>query len=270
MSSGLRRLLRPRVSRRPPTAAELFGQADRLRRAGHYAEAAQLVKRGLGLDPASITGHLLAGYLHAARRTVEPARREFQWVLRRDASHPRALLGLARLALEVGDLDGGREALLRALRAFPDFPEAQALLDGLATHQPAAELPLVRLDRLQPPTTALAMLAVAGDGRVLAATPEAAADTARDLVRTAGLATAALRRAGFGPLRRGLVESADAGHFFRTGGALTLAVWLPPTTQTRQGLLEVNRLWAAAQHQLAVATDTNAAASPPAAARRGS
>ena len=89
MTAVLRRLWRPAVARRPETAAELLGQADRLRRVGRFGEAAQLVARGLSLDPASITGHLLAAYLHVARRTVEPAKQEFRWVLERDPSHPR-------------------------------------------------------------------------------------------------------------------------------------------------------------------------------------
>ena len=268
MSAVLNRLWRPTSPRRPPTAADLFGQAARLRRAGRYADAAQLVNRGLRLDPRSMTGHLLAAYLHAASRTVEPARQEFQWVLERDPLHPRALLGLARLALEAGDLDGGREILVRALRAYPDFPEARALLDGLAMHRTAATTPApARLDRLRVPTGALALLALGGDGTVMAATPDAVADAAPHITRTVGLAAATLQRAGFGALRRGVVESAAARHFFRTDGTLTLTVWVPRTIHITQGLLEVNRLWAAAQHQLAVANDTIAAGSVPAPAR---
>jgi tetratricopeptide (TPR) repeat protein len=268
VSAVLSRLWRPTPSRRPETAADLFGQADRLRRTGRYGDAAQLVSRGLRLDPASITGHLLAAYLHAARRTVEPARQEFQRVLERDPAHPRALLGLARLALEAGDLDGCREALVRALRAYPDFPEARALLDGLATRPPVATLTPPRLDRLRVPAAALTVLALGGDGAVLAAQPETAADGAPHLARTIGLAVAALQRAGLGPLRRGVVENAAARHFFRGDGTLTLVVALPRTTHITQGLLEVNRLWAAAQHELAVASDEAAAATVPASARR--
>lgn len=256
MSAVLSRLWRPMASRRSPTPAALFGQAARLRRVGRYADAAELVSQGLSLDPASITGHLLAAYLHAASRKVEPARQEFQWVLERDPLHPRALLGLARLALEAGDFDGGRETLVRALRAYPDFPEARALLDGLATRQPTAAP--ARLDRLRVPPGAQALLALGADGTVMVATPAAAADGAPHVTRTMGLATAALQRAGFGALRRGVVESAASRHFFRADGTLVLAVWVPRTIHITQGLLEVNRLWAAAQHQLAVANDKGA------------
>lgn len=268
MSVVFQRLWRPGFSRREPTAAELFGHADRLRRAGRYAEAAELVSRGLDQDPASVTGHLLAAYLHVARRTMEPAKQEFRWVLARDASHPRALLGLARIALEEGDIDGGREALARALRAYPDFPEAQALLEGLATRRTARPPGRPRLDRLRLPAAARALLILAGDGSVLAARPEDASEQGLRLARTVSLAAATMKRAGLGPLRRGIVVDDDAVHILRADVTLTLAVMLPHSTRITQGLLEVNRLWAAAQHELAVAKNEVVEAAAPADAGR--
>jgi len=263
-----RRLWRPGISRREPPPAELFGHADRLRRAGHYAEAAELVSQGLDQDPASVTGHLLAAYLHVARRTMEPAKQEFGWVLQRDASHPRALLGLARLALEEGDVDGGRETLVRALRAYPDFPEAQALLDGLTTRRLAPAPGLARLDRLRLPPVARGLVVLAGNGAVVAVRPEGARGDGLRLARAAGLAAAMLQRAGLGPLRRGIVADEDALYFLRADVTLTLAVTLPRTTHITQGLLEVNRLWAAALHELAVAKDEMVETPAPAGARR--
>jgi tetratricopeptide (TPR) repeat protein len=268
MRSGLRRLWRSAASRTPRRAAELFGHADRLRRAGRYSEAVALVAQGLRLEPASITGHLLAAYLHAARRTTEPAKREFRWVLERDPAHPRALLGLARIALEEGDLDGGREVLVRALRAYPDFPEAQALLDGLATQRTVPPPTRPRLDRLRLPPTASALFALGYGGMVIAARPETAADRGHRLARATDLATAALRRAGLGALRRGIVQDADEAHFLRVDAALTLALALPRATHITQGLLQVNRLWAADQHELTIANDEVAEATATASARR--
>jgi tetratricopeptide (TPR) repeat protein len=263
----LQRLWRPALSRREPTPAELFGHADRLRRAGRFGEAAPLVLQGLSLDAASVTGHLLAAYLHVARRTMEPAKQEFRWVLERDPSHPRALLGLARIALEEGDVDGCREALVRALRAYPDFPEAQALLDGLATRRPPPPPGRPRLDRLRLPASARALFVLGGDGALIAARP-AAGEGGRRLARAAGFAAATLQRAGLGPLRRGIVADADDTHFLRADVSLTLALTLPRTTHVTQGLLEVNRLWAAAQHELAVAREEVADTSVPAGTRR--
>ena len=262
------RLWRPGLARRERTAAELFGHADRLRRAGRHAEAAALVARGLEQDPVSVTGHLLAAYLHVARRTTEPARQEFQWVLDREASHPRALLGLARIALEEGDVDGGRAALVRALHAYPDFPEAQALLDGLATPRAAPPPGRPRLDRLRLPPAARALVVLAGDGSVVAAQPESASEEGLRLARSANLAAAALQRAGLGPLRRVIVAATDALHILRADATLALAVRLPPATPLTQGLLEINRLWAAAQHELAIARNDVVEAAAPADARR--
>jgi tetratricopeptide (TPR) repeat protein len=264
----LQRLWWPASSRREPTPAELFGHADRLRRAGRYAEAAELVLQGLSLEPNSVTGHLLAAYLHVARRTIEPAKEEFRWVLARDASHPRALLGLARLALEEGDVDGCRESLVRALRAYPDFPEAQALLDGLATRRPTSAPARPRLDRLRLPAAAHAAFVLGGDGALLAARPDSTGAAGERLARAAGLAAATLQRAGLGPLRRGIVVDADEAHFLRVDVTLTLALTLPRTTHVTQGLLEVNRLWAAVQHEYAVAREEVVEATAPADTRR--
>ena len=268
MSVALPRLWWPAPSRREPTPAELFGHADRLRRAGRYGEAAQLVLQGLSLDPASVTGHLLAAYLHVARRTTVPAKQEFRWVLERDASHPRALLGLARIALEEGDVDGCRESLVRALRVYPDFPEAQALLDGLAARRPATAPARPRLDRLRLPAAARALFVLAGDGAVIAVRPESAGEAGGRLARAAGFAAATLQRAGLGPLRRGIVADADDTHFLRADVTLTLALTLPRSTHITQGLLEVNRLWAAAQHELAVAREEVVETTPSVGTRR--
>jgi hypothetical protein len=255
----LPRLWRSRRARAslPRSAVGLFSDADRCRREGRYAEAAQLVARGLMVEPASVMGHLLAAYLHVALRTMEPARREFQWVLARDPSHPRALLGMARLALEASDVEGCRDWLVRALRAYPDFPEAQALLEGLATVAPAPPVGTYRpaLERLRVPAVARALLVLGADGAVIAARPVAAETTAPRIARAAGLAGAALARGGLGALRRAVVEDTDVTYFVRAHPAFTLALALPRGTHITHGMLEVNRLWAAAQHELAVARD---------------
>jgi len=258
VTAVLERLLHPGGRRRNPT--DLFGQADRLRREGRYAEAATLVASGLALDPNSITGHLLAAYLHAAQRTVEPAKREFRWVLGRDPVHPRALLGLARLALEEGDLVGCRECLSSALRAYPDFPEARAVLDALSSASPANAAPSAapaRLERVRLPGPARALVVVDAQGQVLAERPEVE-DAGPRLARIAGLAGAALQRAGFGPLRRAIIDDHEQTEFVRADGTLTLGLALPRTTAIPQGLLEVNRLWGTVQHELSVTRDERA------------
>ena len=125
--------MRGALGTRAPSASELFRQADRLRHEGRSEEATLLVQEGLRRAPTSSAGHLLAGYLHLGARRVEPARASFRTVLALDPDHPRALLGLARIAIESGDPAAARPYLERALQYHSDFPEARALEDMLAS-----------------------------------------------------------------------------------------------------------------------------------------
>lgn len=267
----LRRLWRPRETRRPSTPVELFGRADRFRRDGRHGDAARLVDAGLRLDPNNVTGHLLAAYLHVAARTTEPARREFRWVLQRDPNHPRALVGLARISLEEGDVGGSRALLTRALQVFPDFPEAQALLDGLRAYRPATAAPApassARLERLRLPGHARALVIMGVDGAVVVAQPDGAAANGPLLARTLGIAAATLQRAGFGAVRRAIIQDTGEAQFLRGDSTLVVALALPRTTHVTQGQLEVNRLWAAARHELSI-TGAEAAPAPAPASRR--
>src|SRR5687767_4891848 len=133
------------------TLVEAFRRADQFRREGRLPEAMKMVTHGLRLDPDNITGHLLAAYLHAAGRAMPLAQAEFHWVLARDPNHARALLGLARIALEEGDPASCRDLLGRALRFYPEFPEAQALLDAVAAPRAPEPPAAVAVDRLRLP-----------------------------------------------------------------------------------------------------------------------
>ena len=269
----LRRLWGSAPARRQKPV-ELFALADRRRRDGRPAEAAKLVQAGLAIDPENLTGHLLAAYLHLAARTIEPARGEFTWILRRDPAHPRALLGLARIALEEGDVATCRESLTQALRIYPDFPEAQALLGATATvrpRPPAAVAPRLRsaIERLRMPPLARTLLVLGPEGEVLTARPEEAAGHGEALVRATRLAAATLGSAGLGTPRRAVLDAGDESYFMRMDAVLTAALALPRTTQITQGLLEVNRVWAAAGHDRAMRAETTpASAGTDAGARR--
>jgi len=222
----------PRRGRRATLAA--FRRAERERRAGRLSRAMRHVRRGLALDPESLTGHLLAAYLYAAVRATPLAHVEFRWVLRRQPAHPRALLGLARIALEDGDATLCRDLLERAMRAFPTFPEAEALL--AAVTQPAPPAPVLRLEHVRPPEDGCELVLARLDGSVLAGTPGGIRylePTARGL-GVLRLAAAALARAGFA----------------RSDGELVLALSMPRRTEWSLGLLQVNRLWAGALHEL--------------------
>jgi hypothetical protein len=258
----------PRGGRGPLTVIEALRRAEQRRREGRYVEAAHLVTRALTLDPDNLTAHLLAAYLHAARRAPAPAKEEFGWVLARDPHHARALLGLARVALEEGEAPACRDLLRRALRFYPDFPEAAALMEAVraraAAPPPAEAAPAApRVQRLRLPGTGRALLVARGDGGLIAAQPAApeAAAAAEALARTLRLAAAALARAGLGAVHRAIVHDGRDAVFTRTDGELVVSLALPRASDPRQGLLDVNRLWSAALHELGLG-----GAAPPAAA----
>jgi len=125
--SGLTGLVKPR------SAATMFRLADQYRHEGRYEEAADLIAEGLRVSPNIAVGHLLDAYLHVVFREMPAAKTSFRRVLSLDPYHPRALFGLARIALEEGDIEGCRPFLDRAIQYFPDFPEAKALQEMVAT-----------------------------------------------------------------------------------------------------------------------------------------
>jgi tetratricopeptide (TPR) repeat protein len=239
--------LKPRF----PSAADLFWRGDRLRHEGRYREAIRLVEEGLRRMPTSATGHLLAGYLHLAVREVQPAREAFRSVLALDPNHPRALLGLARIAIEGGDPDAARGALERALLYHPDFPEAQVLEKGLAARTAvqgavAQTLPLragaIRLSR-EGRDPILARL----DGTVIFAQCDEGREPvlAQHVIQVVRIASEMLARAGLGALRRGVIEGAQASMYLQTDVGLVLALTLPSGTSVADGWSALARLWAA-------------------------
>src|SRR5262245_11373315 len=125
--------------RRQPTSAQMFRQAQRLRDDGRIEDAGELVESALLNDPGSVVGHLLAGSLHMTLRETDQARTSFERVLALEPTQPRALLGLARIAIEEGNPEACRELLSRALTRYPDFPEARALLEVARGLPPRAD-----------------------------------------------------------------------------------------------------------------------------------
>ena len=255
--------------REPTTVPEALRRAEQRRREGRYAEAGALVARALELDPDNLHAHLLAAYLHVARRAPGPAKAEFHWVLDHDANHARALLGLARIALEEGDAHAAHDLLRRALRFYPDFPEAKALLDAVrtrATARPTAPPPPAppRVERLRLPGTGRALIIGRADGGLITAQPmsEDAKDVSEAVAHMLRLAAGALKRAGLGPLHRAIVDDGHDAVFTRTDGELVVSLALPRATDPTQGLLDVNRLWSATLHELGLAGGSPATAPP--------
>ena len=248
----LERVLSRFVTPRFPSAFELFRRADRLRHEGRYREASRLVEEGLRQTPTSVAGHLLAGYLHLAVREVQPAREAFQSALALDPNHPRALLGLARIAIEGGDPDAARPALERALLYHPDFPEARVLEKMLAVRG------AVQSNFARAPTRPVRAggIRLAQDGRdpilarldgtvVFAQCDEGQKPVlAQHVIQVVRIASATLARAGLGALRRGVIEGAQASTYLQTDVGLVLALTLPSGTSIADGWSALGRLWA--------------------------
>ena len=157
----------------------------------------------------------------------------------------------------------------QALRFYPEFPEASALLELVRAREAAPPAPAVpaapaapRVERLRLPGTGRALIIGRTDGGLIASQPltDDAKDISEALARMLQVATAALRRAALGPLHRAIVEDRRDAVFTRTDGELIVSLALPRATDPTQGLLDVNRLWSATRHELGLA------AGPPAAA----
>jgi tetratricopeptide (TPR) repeat protein len=247
-----------RVAGQPPTTVQIFRQASRFRTEGRFEEAAELVARGLRQDPDSIVGHLLAGSLHAVFREMDLARAAFERVLALDAAHPRALLGLAQIALQAAESGTAAELLKRALARYPDFPEAQALLEvvknvGGAPPRSVRTSVAVRLDRLHVPTESRELLIARIDATLILAQPRGARteELAGRTAHLCRLAGAMLFRAGLGGLKHAVIEGAAESTFLRTDGEVVLSMAFGRDTEIEAGLEHLERVWANCRTELA-------------------
>ena len=243
--SGLAGLVRPR------SAASLFRLADQYRHEGRYEEAAELITEGLRVAPNIAVGHLLDAYLHVVFREMPAAKTSFRRVLSLDPYHPRALFGLARIALEEGDIEGCRPFLDRAIQYFPDFPEAKALQEMVATWSapavaaPSAAVGTINTERLRMPQGARDLILAHTDGTLVFAQggEERQRQLGLHVTQVFRIASATLARAGLGALRRGVVEGSSEMTFLRSDGGLILGVALPRDIEVGAGLVQVGRLW---------------------------
>ena len=242
--SGITGLVKPR------SAASLFRLADQYRHEGRYEEAAELIADGLRISPNIAVGHLLDAYLHVVFREMPAARASFRRVLALDPYHPRALFGLARIALEEGDIEGCRPFLDRAIQYFPDFPEAKALQEMVATWTApaataAAPIGTVSTERLRLPPGARDLVLTHADGTLAFAqgSEERQRQLALHVTQVYRIASATLARAGLGALRRGVVEGASETTFLRSDGGVVLGVTLAREIEVGAGLVQVGRLW---------------------------
>lgn len=242
--SGITGLVRPR------SAASLFRLADQYRHEGRYEDAAELVTEGLRVSPNIAVGHLLDAYLHVVFREMPAAKASFRRVLALDPYHPRALFGLARIALEEGDIEGCRPFLDRAIQYFPDFPEAKALQEMVATWSapaaaPSSSIGAVSTERLRLPPGARDLVLTHADGTLVFAqgAEERQRHLALHVTQVYRIASATLARAGLGALRRGVVEGESETTFLRSDGGVILGVTLAREIEIGAGLVQVGRLW---------------------------
>lgn len=256
----LTRLLRGLTGRAEPSPAlAALREATRHRDAGRFEEAAELVAVVLRLNPDSVAGHLLAASLHGVFRDMARAREDFERALALDPGNPRALLGLARLALEEDDPARATVLLDRALSRYPDFPEATALLE-IARGQTASSgargrhAP-VRLQaaRLGAPVETRELLLARTDGSLILARPQGprSDELAVRAAQICRLATAALDRAGLGPLRSAILEGAADTTFLRTDETILLSLALGPDADAALTLPQLERVWTSALAELA-------------------
>jgi len=240
---------------RSPSTLELFQQADLYRRQGRFEEGAEIVAHGLRLDPTSLSGHLVAAHLHAALRKIDLAKIEFRQVLALDPFHPRALLGLARIAMEEGDHSSCKESLERALQRYPDFPEAKALQDvisGRSIPPPSPsqrQIPVglpVRGDRLRAPAGSRNLLVLRTDGTLVVSQSgegeEGKEALGAHMAQVFRIASATLARSGLGAFRRGVVQWTSETTFLCCDAGLILSLAFPQGVEIGFGFLQTDRL----------------------------
>jgi tetratricopeptide (TPR) repeat protein len=231
---------------------ELLQRAERCRREGRFEEGSALAREAVAREPRSTLAHLLSGHLHAALREPEAAGAAYRAALALDPEHPRAMLGLARIALERGDASACRELLERSLRAYPDFPEAHALLEAVglapgvtATPTPPVAMTSARLSQVRRPEKSRECFLMRPDGTMVFAHPATATREAlgAHLARVVSLAGATLTRAGLGPLRHAAVATNPGTTFLEADSRLVLALTLPPEGSVAEGQRQAVELW---------------------------
>lgn len=251
-----------RGERRFRTSVQVFRRAKRFRDEGRFEEAAALVARGLLLDPDSVVGNLLAGSLHAMLREMGKARTSFERVLALEPTQPRALLGLARIALEEGDTGACTDLVTRALARYPDFPEAKAVLDvarslpaSAAAKRPRSlEQSAIRADRLRLPAESRETLLARADATLIFAQPRGlrTAEVAARATKLARIASAMLARAGLGDsLNHAVIEGAAETTYLRADDETVLMLSFSGDAKVATALAHLERVWVNCRSELA-------------------
>lgn len=238
----------------------MFRKAQHLRDEGRLQAANELVEAALRREPGNLVGHLLAGSLYMALRETGQARTSFERVLALDPTHPRALLGLARIALEEGETTTCRDLLTRALTRYPDFPEARALLEiarGLtvdtSSKRAATTNGALRTERLRLPAECREAMFMHSDASLVFAEPRGPRSeaVAAGAVKLARVATAMLERAGFGPLRHAVIEGAAETTYVRADDTALLTLAFDHDVKAETAVDHLERVWGNCRSEIA-------------------
>jgi tetratricopeptide (TPR) repeat protein len=207
-----------------------------------------LLARGLRQAPDSSVGHLLAAYLHVARRQVARAKSEFRRVLALDPYHPRALVGLATICIEEQDLEGAEILLDRALQYYADFAEARTLRATLPgrprTPDQRTAAPSGSRNEPSAPARERDVVAIRTDGDVVftSADGDRGRQLAQHLTQVYRTASATLSRAGFGSLRCAAIDTGSCMTFLLRDADLVFSATLEGNVEVGAGLAQIGRL----------------------------
>lgn len=145
-----------RANAEDPAALHLLGVA--LTQAGQPGEALPALARAVALIPDSTAAHLALGNAHRALQDLPAARRAYEEVLARDASHETARFLLGETLHAAGDLAGAMPHFGRIARANPSaFDAMQRFVDCVAAapEGPRAVAATPARDRLGPVTVGM-------------------------------------------------------------------------------------------------------------------
>src|SRR5215470_15306998 len=229
--------------RRRPTSTHMFRQAQRLRDEGRLQDANDLVEAALRREPGNVVGHLLAGSLHMALRETGQARTSFERVLALDATQPRALLGLARIALEEGETAACRELL----------EIARGLTVDASSKRAATPNDALRTERLRLPAECREAMFMQSDASLVFAEPRGPRSeaVAAGAVKLARVATAMLERAGFGPLRHAVIEGPAETTYVRADDTALLTLAFDYDVKAESAVAHLERVWGSCRSEIA-------------------
>ncbi len=123
---------RPVAESQAPSPVDVLASARAASDAGRYAEARDLYRRALRMDPGDLSAHVDLGVAELALGDEAAARASFGAALAGGSPHPAAAYNLAKLAEEGGNrVEAGKYYILY-LRLAPEGPHAREVRSKLA------------------------------------------------------------------------------------------------------------------------------------------